>query len=217
MDWFTFAIRGRLYGAGPWVIPEWAWQLRGAPRDIAHLDVSPDEKASSLLHCLAGTLQRDLVVHRKEAIAKAFLASKTAAPSPVDVGRDHSAGEVKAQATENDGGPRGGLRGRPPKLNPHFVLAAGQLWREAQSQNAPRRSKVGVEELVGIASTLDSNGYTPPADYLEKKYAAALKKFNSNNSNSKTGPIKTWSQLVHFGDKDQLRGMRRLLSRCAKS
>lgn len=74
VDWFTFAIRGQLYGAGPWVIPEWAWQLRGAPRDIARLDVTPDQKASSLLNCLAHALQLELVVHRKEAIAKAFLA-----------------------------------------------------------------------------------------------------------------------------------------------
>jgi len=40
------------------------------------LDVSPDEKASALLHCLASTLKRDLVVHRKGAIAKAFLMGK---------------------------------------------------------------------------------------------------------------------------------------------
>jgi hypothetical protein len=88
LGWFTVAIWGRPYGAGPWVIPEWAWRLRGASPDIANLDVSLDEKASSLLHCLAHTLQLELVVRRKEAIAKAFLASKTARSSTVDAGRE---------------------------------------------------------------------------------------------------------------------------------
>jgi hypothetical protein len=72
-----FAISGQLYGAEPFVIPDWAWRLRGAPRQIADLDVTQNEKASSLLHCLASTLEHDLAMHRKEAIAKAFLALKT--------------------------------------------------------------------------------------------------------------------------------------------
>jgi hypothetical protein len=80
VDWFTFAIRGQLYVAAPWVIPEWAWLLRGAPRPLAHLDVRPDEKYSALLHCLEGTLEHDLVAHRKGAIAKAFLARKPGEP-----------------------------------------------------------------------------------------------------------------------------------------
>jgi hypothetical protein len=74
VDWFLCTIRGQLYGGGPWVIPEWAWRLRGAPRDIGRLDVDPEQKALALLDCLAETLGRDLVEHRKEAIAKAFLA-----------------------------------------------------------------------------------------------------------------------------------------------
>jgi hypothetical protein len=217
VNWFTLALRGRLYGAGPWLIPEWAWQLRGACRDVARLDVAPDEKASSLLHCLAHTLQRDLVVHRKEAIARAFLVSKTARSSSVGAGRDDSEAKAKGKALEADGGPCGRLRGRPPKLTPDFVQSAGKLWRQAQSQSAPGRCTVAAKELAAIASSLDSEGYTPPANYLEKNCAADLKKFNSNNSNSKIGPIKTWSQLVHYGDKGHLRGMRRLLSRCAKS
>jgi hypothetical protein len=78
--WFTFAIRGHLYGAEPWVIPDWAWRLRGAPRQIADLDVTQDEKVSSLLHCLAGTLEYDLAMHRKGGIAKAFLTLKPGKP-----------------------------------------------------------------------------------------------------------------------------------------
>jgi len=38
------------------------------------LDISPQEKTSNLFHCIAGTLGRELVPHRKAAIAKAFLA-----------------------------------------------------------------------------------------------------------------------------------------------
>ena len=33
--------------------------------------------------------------------------------------------------------------------------------------------------------------------------------FNSRNSNSKTGPVRTWFELVSRGDKDHIRGMRR--------
>ena len=40
--------------------------------------------------------------------------------------------------------------------------------------------------------------------------------FNSRNSNSKLGPITTWSKLISCRDKDLLRGMRRLLYRCAE-
>jgi hypothetical protein len=192
LEWFSFALRGQLYGAGPWLIPEWAWQLRGAPRNIAHLDVTLDEKASALLHCLAGTLERELVVHRKSAIAKAFLAAKTARSSTVGAGRGYSEAKAKVKALQAGGGPCGRLPGRPLKLTPDFVQAAGKLWRQAQSQSAPDRCTVTAEKLVVIASSLDSKGYTPPAEYLERNCAADLKKFNSNNSNSKTGPIRTW-------------------------
>jgi hypothetical protein len=51
---------------------------------MVRLDVDPEQKASSLLHCLAYTLRDDLVVYRKEAVAKAFLESKTAWSSTGD-------------------------------------------------------------------------------------------------------------------------------------
>jgi hypothetical protein len=75
--------------------------------------------------------------------------------------------------------------------------------------------------LLGNSRTtalrLDTAGYLPPTKYLEKRCAEQVKLFNRQNSNSKVGPIKTWAQLVSREDKDYLRGMRRLLSRCAKS
>ena len=111
--------------------------------------------------------------------------------------------------------------GRPRRLDSDFVDFAGGLWLNAKRRNLGSRSgskalsKVTHEELVVIASTLDSNDYTPPAQYLEKYFADEVRIYNSGHSNSKTGPIKTWSQLVFIADKNHLRGMRRLLSRCA--
>lgn len=101
--------------------------------------------------------------------------------------------------------------GRVPRLTRGFVDFAGGLWREATHPE----TKVSGTELGQIASKLDEKGYIPPADYLEGRFAQELKAFNSRNSNSKIGAIRTWSRLVSLGDKDHLRGMRRLLSRCA--
>ncbi len=111
--------------------------------------------------------------------------------------------------------------GRQSRVSSAFVESAGRLWLNAQRQSSASRSgsmvsRVTDEELRGIASSLDSECYIPPADYLEKKCAEELRSFNSHNSNSKTGAIKTWSRLVSIADKDHLRGMRRLLSRCAE-
>jgi hypothetical protein len=103
--------------------------------------------------------------------------------------------------------------GRKPRLAQEFVDYAGMLWRKA-SANKP--SQVSDDGLQQIALGLDAAGYLPPSAHLEGKFAQELKTFNSRNSNSKIGPVKTWSQLISLGDKDNLRGMRRLLSRCAR-
>ena len=103
--------------------------------------------------------------------------------------------------------------GRSPKIDQSFVLYAGTLWQGAISGSD---TQVSDDHLRKIASALDTAGHLPPSAHLEGKYAQELRAYNSRNSNSKTGPIKTWSQLISLGDKDHLRGMRRLLSRCAK-
>lgn len=72
LDWLTVAVLGHPHGVGTGAIPAWAWQLRSAPRDVA-----PEKKASGHFRGLADTLQRELVEHRKGAIARAFLARKT--------------------------------------------------------------------------------------------------------------------------------------------
>ena len=103
--------------------------------------------------------------------------------------------------------------GRKPRLPQEFVVFAGRLWRKASSNNATR---VSDDRLQQIASALDAAGYLPPAELLEGNCARELKAYNSRNSNSKTGPVRTWSRLISLGDKDLLRGMRRLLYRCAR-
>ena len=104
--------------------------------------------------------------------------------------------------------------GRKPRLPDCFVVCAGTLWRKAMGNS---KAKVSDEKLLQIAVELDARGHVPPAKYLEQKYAQELKTSNSRNSNSKIGPIKSWTQLVYLADKDHLRGMRRLLSRCSKN
>lgn len=96
-----------------------------------------------------------------------------------------------------------------------FVTYAGTLWLEAKSRNGEISAK--VRHLTEIASQLDDRRYIPPASYLEASYARELRAFNSKNSRSDVGPIQTWTRLVAVGDKDHLRGMRRLLSRCAQT
>jgi len=94
-----------------------------------------------------------------------------------------------------------------------FVVCAGTLWRKAISAS---HTRVSDDQLRQIASALDAAGHLPPAAYLEGNCAQDLRAFNSRNSKSKIGSVKTWLQLISLGDKDHLRGMRRLLSRCAK-
>jgi hypothetical protein len=103
--------------------------------------------------------------------------------------------------------------GRKLKRPDRFVRYAGMLWQDAISEG---KTRVSYEQLRQIASALDTAGHLPPSAHLEGKCAQELKAFNSRNSKSKIGSVKTWSQLVSLGDKDYLRGMRRLLSRCAE-
>src|SRR5262249_5647980 len=97
----------------------------------------------------------------------------------------------------------------------NFVSFAGSLWLDAKRQSSG--AIVSIRQLEKIASSLDAKQYVPPAEYLEGRCARELKAFNSRHSNSKSGSIQTWERLVAFGDKDHLRCMRRLLSRCAEN
>jgi hypothetical protein len=127
----------------------------------------------------------------------------------------------KAQNLAGTSTPTKSHVGRPQRLTSDFVLFAGTLWLKAKRRHTGLRKakvlqKVTDAELLAIALSLDKKDYVPPSNYLEKHAADELRTYNSRNSNSKTGAIKTWSQLVSLGDKNHLRGMRRLLSRCAR-
>ncbi len=124
-----------------------------------------------------------------------------------------STGEGRPGARVSDGELNGRKPGRSPKVDRSFIVCARALWRKAISDS---HARVSDAQLRQIASALDTAGHLPPSAHLEGKFGQELKAFNTRNSNSKIGPVMTWSQLVSLGDKDHLRGMRRLLSRCAK-
>jgi hypothetical protein len=124
-----------------------------------------------------------------------------------------STGEGRPGVRVSESELNGRKPGRSPKVDRSFTVCAGALWRKAISDS---HTQVSDDQLRQIASALDAAGHLPPSAHLEGKFAQELKAFNSRNSNSKIGSVKTWSQLVSLGDKDHLRGMRRLLSRCAR-
>jgi hypothetical protein len=128
-----------------------------------------------------------------------------------DTELDHSLGIAESPSRPISEEPR--KCGRASVRPDRFVAVAGSLWLAARQKNGSAR--VGDEQLLEIASNLDQQKFVPPAKYLEGRCAEDLKLFNSKNSNSKTEPILTWAQLVAIADKDHVRGMRRLLSRCA--
>ena len=128
-----------------------------------------------------------------------------------DSGREHSSVAGFSSELISEAVPR--KCGRASVRPDRFVTVAGTLWSASRQKNGS--AKVDDDQLREIASNLDQEKFVPPAKYLEGRCAEDLKLFNSKNSNSKTGPILTWSQLVAIADKDHVRGMRRLLSRCA--
>jgi hypothetical protein len=139
----------------------------------------------------------------------------TMAPTevPAEPIRQPLAGEGHQEVRVSESGLNRRKPGRSPKVAQPFVVCAGTLWRKAISES---HTKVSNDQLRQIASALDEAGHLPPAAHLEGTFAQEVKAYNSRNSNSKVGPVKTWTQLISLGDKDHLRGMRRLLSRCAK-
>jgi hypothetical protein len=92
-----------------------------------------------------------------------------------------------------------------------FRAVAGKAWRSKQRKG----DRVSAEDLLDIARQLDAAGLAPPKDYLEKKASKDLREYNRQNAPSKHGAITTWERLVQNQDKDQLRAMRKLLSRSA--
>jgi hypothetical protein len=168
--------------------------------------------------------QRRIEIEAKECehagrIAKSRLATLTNEQTSQKENSSGLAGESNRQPAAGSGQSvpavalldrtRPGPRSKRPES---FVVCAGTLWRTAVAKSGPRVSIAGLSE---VASELDAAKHVPPADYLEGHCAREVRAFNSRHSRSKPGPLLTWSQLVLYGDKDHLQGMRRLLSRCA--
>lgn len=151
--------------------------------------------------------------HAQQRVQSGVAPTKVRIGALAEANRQSPAAETRQAVRVPRYGPNLKKPGRPPKLAQPFVACAGALWRNATSDS---HTKVSDDQLRQIASSLDAAGYLPPGEYLERKYAGELKAFNSRNSNSRIGPVKTWSQLISVGDKDHLRGMRRMLSRCAE-
>jgi hypothetical protein len=119
---------------------------------------------------------------------------------------------ASSKSVEATPSPNRSSLGRKERRPLAFTALAGNLWKQKKGSNG----RVSDGGLKAIADELDSKQFTPPADYLEGKAAKELKARNSKNANSKSGgAIRTWSVLVTRKDKDDLRAMRKLLTRCA--
>jgi hypothetical protein len=161
-------------------------------------------------------IEAEECAHTERAVTNTLLTH----PNPVSATSNPSAESLNLAIERHSGqshptaphSTKGARPGPLSKRSRSFVSYAGSLWREAISDTG----MVSIDKLREIATVLDTATYAPPSTYLEGKYARELKDFNRRNSNSKIGPVLTWSQLVSHGDKDHLQGMRRLLSRCAK-
>jgi hypothetical protein len=99
-EWLTVVVRGHPSGIAVDAIPNWGWQLRGAPRNVAPLEMGSEKKVSTHYGHLVDELQSDLVVHREGAIAKAFLAGKTSRPSTVDSWRERRPESSETESAE---------------------------------------------------------------------------------------------------------------------
>jgi hypothetical protein len=207
----------RFFGGGPFATDDQrslrnSWSLCGSSQQITLLDwVSIREKLWHL--CSPWT---DGLVSLFAAVQEELLTQWRALP-PDSLVYEHGLKErssrferIVVPGSENT---RKRINpGRKPRLTEDFVVRAGTLWQETIGDG---NTIVSHQQLCDIASALDVAGHFEPAKYLEGKYAEQVKNFNSRHSNSKIGPIRTWSQLVSNGDKDHRQGMRRLLSRCA--
>jgi hypothetical protein len=161
---------------------------------------------------LQGRWQRRLEIEAKECehaerratLAQQNIQGRNVARKEAPIGgtpegsRQIPAGRNRQKVQGPRGGPSTGKAGRRPKLGRAFVECAGRLWQKATSDGY---NSVPVDKLRQIASALDAADYLPPSVYLEGKYGIELRAFNSRNSNSKLGPIKTWSQLISCGAK----------------
>jgi hypothetical protein len=212
-SWALCALRAEI------TLPEWltlrkkVWRSR-APwtEGLCSLFGAVQEELLSQWRALPS----DSLVHELEPSEQVSEFQSIVVPARGRTTRGIRTGMPRQSAEETpgaSGSPKKKKTGREARLPEEFVVYAGKLWRKAISG---ANNNVKHEQLRAIAVALDEASQLPPAAFLEGKYAQDVKDFNSRNSNSKIGPIRTWCELVSHGDKEHLRGMRRLLSRCAE-
>jgi hypothetical protein len=144
-DWLTVVVRGHPSGIAVGAIPDLAWQLRGAPSNVAPLEMGSEKKVSTYYGHLVDELQSDLVVCREGAIAKAFLAGKKAVPSTATLTEDENRRSEKLdiEARNLDVATSSQTKALGPALSVQ-ELAAGTHTIEARCDD-PEPSK-GVRE-----------------------------------------------------------------------
>jgi hypothetical protein len=167
LDWLTLVVRGHLHGVGTAAIPDWAWQLRRAPRGVAQWEQSAEKKPSAHFRCLVDTLQRGLVVYRKGAIAKAFLARKTNESLQAVLPRLHPSAPLST-----------------------FEATVGKLMVHAR-RGCPTKY-LPQTEIVRIAELLDNKGI-PVRSNLERGAARTMAEYNQHYPRA---PIKSWRNAL---------------------
>jgi hypothetical protein len=141
-------------------------------------------------------------------LAAASASSRAASPQAQQTTLARIPGTLSPMA----GGKKASKPGPPPNTQKKkFYAFAGEAWKAKQR----RSGRVSAEDLLSIACQLDAAGLVPPKEYLEEKASRALREYNRQHGPSKRGAISTWERLVENQDKDQLRAMRRVLSRSA--
>jgi hypothetical protein len=204
LDWFRRACDGppsvnflpRSTGwREPWCAPHWVRQSKMQIAGWMRLSV---EETNTIIWLARSDFKRQLSSTLDQAEETAYIRLARRPSNQSEETKSPKPGRVKDRSQE-------------------FSVLACELWLKARN-TLPKRAKVSAGQLSEIARTLDEHRFCPPSKYLEKKCADELKAYNSRHSSSTSkfgGPIRTWGELVQCGDKDHLRCMRRILSRCA--
>ena len=203
LDWFrracdgppnvTLLLPGSTGWREPWCAPRW---VRQSKRQIAGWMLLTVEETNTIIWLARSDFKRQLSSMLDQAEETAYIRLARRPSNQSEETKSRKPGKAKARPQE-------------------FTVLACELWLKARN-TLPRKTKVSERQLSEIARKLDEHRFCPPSKYLEKKCADELKAYNSKHSTSKVGgPIETWGELVQRGDKDHLRCMRRILSRCA--
>lgn len=191
--------------AEPWCAPRWlAKSLSATDQLLATLTTGLSSRFFS-------------VIDEEKERARVVVALSSALPQIPQLGLSSLPGVLPATATGKPHSTGAGRSTRKPgpAENPQkakFSPVAGNAWKEKQLKDG----RVSTEGLLCIARQLDAAKLVPPKDYLEKTASKQLAEYNRKNAPSKRGAISTWERLVENQDKDQLRAMRKVLSRSAR-